>query len=104
MIIQAAFETMIWPVQKPQFCTRKDGDITATRWDRKVGVITFDLWASLFADDCVLLFNNRLDLTVGTNYLYQHLRRFGLLMHIGQGETASKTEAMFFPGGPQATA
>ena len=31
------------------------------------------------------------------NYLFQHLKAFGLLMHIGRGATASKTEAVFFP-------
>jgi len=51
----------------------------------------------LFADDCALLFNSRDDLAIGANYLYHHLRRFGLLMHIGRGDIASKTEAMFFP-------
>ena len=51
----------------------------------------------LFADDCALLFNTREDMIKGANYLYHHLRRFGLLMHIGKGTVASKTEAMFFP-------
>jgi hypothetical protein len=64
-------------------------------------VTIFELWASLFADDCALLFNSRDDLVIGANYLYHHLRRtwFGLLMHIGQGDIASKTEApqMTFP-------
>ena len=30
-------------------------------------------------------------------YLYNHLRKFGLLMHVGNGDVASKTEAMYFP-------
>jgi hypothetical protein len=56
------------------------------------------LWSSLFADDCALLFNSRADLIIGINYIYHHLQRFGLLMHIGHGDIASKTEAVFFPG------
>ena len=39
---------------------------------------------SLFADDCALLFTNREDMIAGTNHIYHHLKRFGLLMHIGK--------------------
>ena len=101
-IIQAALETMIWLVEKPQFCTTKDGKITGSRWNRKRDVTVYELWASLFADDCALLFNSREDLVIGANYLFHHLRKFGLLMHIGIGDIASKTEAMFFPAPRQA--
>ena len=55
-IMQAALETMSWPVAKPQFCTTKDGKTTGSRWNRKRDVTMFELWASLFADDCALLF------------------------------------------------
>ena len=68
-----AIETMDWPVPKPQYCTRKDGKTTGTRGDRKRDVTIFELWASLFADDCALLFNSRDDLAIGANYLYHHL-------------------------------
>ena len=96
-IMQAALETMEWPVAKPQFCTRKAGELTGARTTRVRGVTHFDLFQSLFADDCALLFNSRQDLITGANYIYHHLRKFGLLMHIGKGETPSKTEAVFFP-------
>jgi hypothetical protein len=33
------------------------------------------------------------------DYVFSHLARFGLHMHIGRGDTASKTEAVYFPGG-----
>ena len=33
----------------------------------------------------------------GSNHIFNHLRKFGLLMHVGRGGTASKTEAMYFP-------
>ena len=36
-------------------------------------------------------------MVTGTSYLFNHLRKFGLKMHIGSGATASKTEAMFYP-------
>lgn len=104
-IIQAALETMDeWPAAKPEFCTRASnitGEITGANSKRKRGITAFELWCALFADDCALLFNTREDMVKGANYLYNHLRRFGLLMHIGKGigksAIASKTEAMYFP-------
>ena len=51
----------------------------------------------MFADDCALFFNTRSDLEVGASYLYDHLRKFGLQVHVGSGSTASKTEAMYIP-------
>ena len=96
-IMQAAMETLRWPVKKPEFCTRVDGVTTGERSTRKRGVHTFEHWVSLFADDCAIFFETREDLVEGTSYLFNHLRRFGLQMHVGNGSTASKTEAMFFP-------
>jgi hypothetical protein len=97
-IMQAALETMVWPVAKPQFCTREAGEVAGEKWDRvRGGVETFDLFSSLFADDCAVFFNTRADLIIGANYLNQHLLSFGLQMHIGRGDVASKTEAMHFP-------
>ena len=82
---------------KPQFRTRADGVTSGERSARKRGATSFDLWASLYADDCAILFETRADLITGTSYLFNHLRKFGLQMHVGTGDTASKTEAMFFP-------
>jgi hypothetical protein len=96
-MIQAALETMEWPAAKPQFCTREQGPITGASSSRKRGVTTFDLWSSLFADDCALLFETRSDMIAGANYIAAHFKRFGLLMHVGRGQTASKTEAVFYP-------
>ena len=64
---------------------------------RRRDATSFELWASLFADDCALLFNSRDDLIAGSNHIFAHLRKFGLQMHIGRGAAASKTEAMYFP-------
>ena len=64
---------------------------------RKRDVSSFHFWASLFADDCALIFETREDLIAGTDAIYAHLRKFGLNMHVGRGDMASKTEAMFFP-------
>jgi hypothetical protein len=57
----------------------------------------FELWASLFASDCALLFNARDNLITDFNQIFAHLRKFCLQMHICRGATASKTEAMYFP-------
>jgi hypothetical protein len=100
-IIQAAFETMDWPVDKPMFYGRTSintGEITGAKSDMKGRFVTmFELWSSLFADDCALLFETREDMVKGAAYLFQHLRRFGLHMHVGKGVTASKTEAVYYP-------
>jgi hypothetical protein len=96
-IMQAALETMEWPVAKPTFCTKEFGPITGANTQRKRNVTNFDMWSSLFADDCGLLFETREDMVKGANYIYNHLKRFGLLMHVGRGKTKSKTEAVYFP-------
>jgi exonuclease III len=99
-IVQAALETVDWPVAKPKFTTRA-GPAGMVSGDSmrgaKKGTTTFELWASLFADDCALLFNTRADMIAGANCLFSHFRRFGLQMHIGRGQDASKTEAMYCP-------
>jgi hypothetical protein len=100
-IIQAALETMDWPVAKPEFCTLENG-VTEGQRPRKRGVTRFEHWKSLFADDCAVLFNKRRDLVKGANYLFTHLGRFGLQMHIGRGNGKSKTEAMHCPAPHQA--
>ena len=58
---------------------------------------SFELWTSLFADDCALLFQSRGDLIRGSSHIFAHLRKSGLCMHVGRGNAASKTEAMYFP-------
>ena len=92
-------ETLEWPegVSKPEFMTREYGKTTGERSSRVRDAHSFELWTSLFADDCVLLFQSRDDLIRGSNHIFAHLRKFGLCMHVGRGDTASKTEAMYFP-------
>jgi len=64
---------------------------------RKRGVISFELFISLFEDNCALFFESRADMVTGASYLFNHLRKFGQKMHVGSGTTASKTEAMYYP-------
>ena len=98
-IMQAAMETLEWPegVSKPEFMTREYGKTTGERASRVRDASSFELWTSLFADDCVLLFQSRDDLIRGSSHIFAHLRKFGLCMHVGRGNAASKTEAMYFP-------
>jgi hypothetical protein len=41
--------------------------------------------------------NSREDLNRGSNHIFSCLRKFGLLVHVGRGGTASKTDAIYFP-------
>jgi hypothetical protein len=42
----------------------------------------------MFADDCALLFSTRRDFELGTQRVYDNLKRFGLQMHVGRGAEA----------------
>jgi hypothetical protein len=55
----------------------------------------YEILQCLYVDDIGIPFGMRKDLQQGMELNFHH--RFGLEMHIGQGETASKTECIFFP-------
>jgi hypothetical protein len=57
----------------------------------------FDLFYFLYVDDGAMLFDNRKDLEEGTKLIMDHFARFGLEMHVGRGDKASKTECVYFP-------
>ena len=77
--MQAAMETLTWPVAKPVFRTCSKGVTMGERSFRKRDASSFDLWTLLFADDCAIFFNSRADLGL-LRYLFNRLRRFGLMM------------------------
>jgi hypothetical protein len=52
---------------------------------------SFAFSASLFANDYAIFFKSRADSKLGALYLFNHLRRFGLMMHIGVDATLFKT-------------
>ena len=83
-------ETFEWPegMTKPEYRTREDGKTMGECSSRKRGASSFHFWASLFADDCALIFETREDLIAGTDAIYAHLRKFGLNMHVGRGDMA----------------
>ena len=58
---------------------------------------SFELWTSLFENDCVLLSQSRGDLIRGSSQIFTHLWKFGLVMHIGRGNAAFKTEVIYSP-------
>ncbi len=51
------------------FRTRSKGVTMGERSFRKRDASSFDLWTSLFADDCAIFFNSRADLELGASYL-----------------------------------
>ena len=64
-IMQAAMETLTWPVAKPVFRTRSKGVTMGERSFRKRDASSFDLWTSLLADGCAIFYNSRADLELG---------------------------------------
>ena len=75
---------------------RNGGHVSGTDYKNK-GEFTFSFWASLYADDAATPLASREALLAATNAMYDHLRLFGLLMHVGANGKRSKTEAMFCP-------
>jgi hypothetical protein len=75
---------------------RNGGHVSGTNYTNK-GEFTFSFWASLYADDAATPLASREALLKATNEMYDHLRLFGLLMHVGANGKRSKTEAMFCP-------
>jgi hypothetical protein len=51
----------------------------------------------LYVDDGAFVFASHADMTQGLALINCHFSRLGLEMHIGRGETPSKTECIFFP-------
>jgi hypothetical protein len=51
----------------------------------------------LYIDNGSFIFESKEDMTKGVSILYQQMKRFGLLMHIGKDGSKSKTEALYTP-------
>ena len=75
----AAMETMEWPVAKPIFRTSTDNHhLHGERSDRKRKATSFEFFASLFADDCAVLFESHKDMVIGMDYMYKHFLKVWL--------------------------
>ena len=103
-VMQACLETLEKTMpedSKLQFQTDtrtgvRGGKVSGTDWTNQ-GEFTFSFWASLYADDAATPLASRAALLSATNAIYDHLRKFGLLMHVGSDGKRSKTEAMYCP-------
>ena len=103
-VMQACLETLEKTMpedSKLQFQTdtrtgERGGKVSGTDWPNQ-GEFTFSFWASLYADDAATPLASRAALLPATNAIYDHLRKFGLLMHVGSDGKRSKTEAMYCP-------
>ena len=51
--------------------------------DEEVEATSFEFFASLFADDCAVLFESHKDMVIGMDYMYQHFLKCGLEIHLG---------------------
>ena len=95
--MQAVMETLepIWPAAQLEFRTQDQGRVQGQIWGTQGRVFKF--WASLYADDAGLVVGSRQELEACVPVLHAHLKRFGMLMHVGSAAKKSKTEAMFVP-------
>ena len=57
----------------------------------------YEILQCLYVDDGAFVFSTRTDMTKGLEMIFRHFAKLGLEMHIGRGETLSKTECVFFP-------
>ena len=55
------------------------------------------LFCVLYVDNGAFPFEDRLQLELGLSLIHNHFLKFGIEMHIGRGNKASKTEFIFFP-------
>jgi hypothetical protein len=58
---------------------------------------TVDILKCLYVDDGAFIFASLADMTKGLICVHKHIDHLGLEMHIGHGDTPSKTECVFFP-------
>ena len=65
--------------------------------DTKTKGTAFNLFLLLYVDNGYFLFETKEDLAKEATIIYHHMKRFGLLMHIGKNGSKSKTEALFIP-------
>ena len=103
-VMAAAMETMQWPasIEPIKFTWNSDGRVQdhSSRWCRDPGKTAADDTGTTnieYADDLILMFQTRPDLTVGFTALNTHLLRFGLEFHLARSADPSKTIAMYIP-------
>ena len=88
-------------IAKIQFCHDTNayyngGQVLRQKYKKKY-ITKDEAFLLLYVDDGASLFNSRNDAIIGTNIIFNQMKRMGLNMHVGSGKKASKTEAVFFP-------
>ena len=110
LMIMTAFSEILeatWTnanIPKPQF---HRGDMTNIQAGAKLtghnikrdyrNSSSFNTYHILYLDDGSFIFQSREDLVNGLEIINNIFETMGLEMHVGKGETKSKTEAMYFP-------
>jgi hypothetical protein len=64
------------------------------------GLTAVAILQCLYVDDGAFIFTSCTDLKKGLTLIHKHFEQLGLEMHIGRGETTSKTGCVFFPPPP----
>jgi exonuclease III len=59
--------------------------------------MTFQMYYLLYVDDGAFNFENKEDMIKASKLIRDTMKRFGLIMHIGENGGKSKTEAMYYP-------
>jgi hypothetical protein len=112
LVMQAMAETLtpLWEeasIVSPEFHFHKETKACYGKMkgqNVKTKGTTFALFLSLYVDDGSFMFETKEDMKKGATVLYHHMKRFGLLMHIGKDGGKSKTEALYIaPPGSSAT-
>jgi hypothetical protein len=111
IVMQAMAETLkpLWmeaEIAMPEFRFHKE---TKSCYGKMKGQSTttkgtgFKMFLSLYVDDSSFIFETKEDMQKGASILYHHMKRFGLLMHIGKDGSKSKMEALYIPPGMEAS-
>ena len=103
-VMAAAMETMSWPdtIAPIKFAWNSDGRVQdhTSRWPRDDDKTAADDTGTTnveYADDLMLMFQSRPDLSDGFTALNTHMLRFGLEFHLARSCDSSKTVAMYVP-------
>jgi hypothetical protein len=92
--MQAVLETIKWPdeiVRPSSFMTALSNGKLKERGskNRRQDVEPYEFWSSLYADDLVVFFEERVHLDLGAKYLVNHFKKFGLLVLVHTGKVGT---------------
>jgi hypothetical protein len=104
-VIQAFLETLkidTQPIRFSYFPENKNGNHKTCKGrllsqNPSAKGTSFDFQTSFFVDDSFFLFHDCQELQKAIAKLDSHFARFGLIMHLGNGNKKSKSRCMYFP-------